>query len=130
MFPPGRVRLATKPLPTGSLAVAKTVGMAENARVALLLRMTAPVVTMTSTFMRTNSATISAARTPLPSAQRYSMCTVLPSTQPSSRRRCTKAPVHCVQDNCVAAPGKRWSAPSRAAARGLQATKQLRRRAA
>ena len=46
---------------------------------------------MTSTFNRTNSAAISAARELRPSAQRYSIVTVRPSIQPRSRSRCTKA---------------------------------------
>ena len=52
------------------------------------------VVTMTSTLSRTNSAAISAMRSLRPSAQRYSIATVRPSIQPSSRSRCTKASVH------------------------------------
>src|SRR5262245_45483394 len=54
----------------------------------------APDVTMTSTFNRTNSAAISAARELCPSAQRYSIATVRPSTQPRSCSRCRKAATH------------------------------------
>ena len=46
---------------------------------------------MTSAFSRTNSTAISANRSMRPSAQRYSIATVRPSVQPSSRNRCTKA---------------------------------------
>jgi len=55
---------------------------------------------------RTNSAAISAYRSLRPSAQRYSMATVRPSIQPSSRSRCTKAAVHWLQFAEVAAPSK------------------------
>ena len=67
-LPPGRERLLTKPLPTGSTAKAKTMGMVD---VACLTAETAlPPVTMTSTLRLTNSAAISAKRSPRPSAQR------------------------------------------------------------
>ena len=56
-----------------------------------------PDVTMTSTLSRTNSAAISAKRSLRPSAQRYSIATVRPSIQPSSRSRCTKAATHWLQ---------------------------------
>ena len=57
-LPPGRARLATRPLPTGSVTVTKTIGMTA---VACLAAMTTgvPDVTMTSTLSRTNSAAIS-----------------------------------------------------------------------
>ena len=92
-LPPGRARLATRPVPTGSAATAKTIGMTD---VACFAARTAavPAVTMTSTLSRTNSAAISAKRSLRPSAQRYSIATVRPSIQPSSRSRCTKAAVH------------------------------------
>ena len=82
-LPPGRARLATMPLPTGSAAAANTIGITD---VACFAAMTAGVVcvTMTSTLSRTNSATISAKGSARPSAQRYSMVTVRPSIQPSS----------------------------------------------
>src|SRR5262252_7488811 len=48
-------------------------------------------VTMISTLSRTNSEANSAARSLLPSAQRYSMTKLRPSVQPSSRSRCKKA---------------------------------------
>ena len=63
-------------------------------------------VTMTSTLSRTNSAAISAKRSVRPSAQRYSIATVRPSIQPSSRSRCTKAAVHWPQAEAVAAAQK------------------------
>jgi hypothetical protein len=51
-------------------------------------------VTMTSTLSRTNSFAISVRCSYRPSAQRYSIATVRPSIQPSSRNRCTKAVTH------------------------------------
>src|SRR5262249_34021213 len=53
-----------------------------------------PDVTMTFTLSFANSAAISAKRSACPSTQRYSIATVRPSIQPSSRSRCTKASVH------------------------------------
>jgi hypothetical protein len=56
-LPPGRARLAAKPTPTGSPDSGRTIGMTD---VALLACWAAgPVVTMTSTLSRTNSAAIS-----------------------------------------------------------------------
>src|SRR5262249_13897681 len=86
-LPPGRARLTTRPVLTGSPAPARTIGMTCFAARTLTL----PLETMTSTFCRTNSATISAARSLRPSAHRTLIATVRPSIQPSSRNRCTKA---------------------------------------
>jgi len=66
----------------------------------------APVVKMTSTLSRTNSAAISAKRSVRPSAQRTSIVTFRPSVQPSSRSRCTKAAVHGPQVEGEAVPRK------------------------
>ena len=55
MFPPGRARLATNPLPTGSLSNVMTMGIVLVA--SLAARVSAgPAVTMTSTLRRTSSA--------------------------------------------------------------------------
>ena len=102
-LPPGRARLATRPLPTGSPATAKTIGMTDVACFAAATG-AVPHVTMTSTLSRTNSAAISAKRSLRPSAQRYSIATVRPSIQPSSRSRCTKAAVHGLMAEGVLAP--------------------------
>jgi hypothetical protein len=71
----------------GSPAAANTIGMTD---VACLAARTGGVlcVRMTSTLSRTNSAAISAKRSLRPSAQRTSIATLRPSTQPSSRIRC------------------------------------------
>ena len=57
-LPPGRARLATRPLPIGSFAVAKTMGIADVAP--LTATAAEPEVTMTSTLSATNSAARSA----------------------------------------------------------------------
>ena len=55
MFPPGRARLATNPLPTGSLSCAMTMGIVAVASLAARVSVE-PAVTMTSTLRRTSSA--------------------------------------------------------------------------
>ena len=102
-LPPGRARLATRPLPTGSSASANTIGMTDVACFAARTG-AAPAVTMTSTLSRTNSAAISAKRSLRPSAQRNSIATVRPSIQPSSRNRCTKAATQGLRAEGVAVP--------------------------
>ncbi len=100
MLPPGRASEATRPVPTGSPAAAKTMGMTGVACLAATTK-AVPEVTMTSTLSRSNSAAISAARSVRPSAQRYSIATVRPSIQPSSRSRCTNAANHWPCDEGV-----------------------------
>src|SRR6516225_4480890 len=89
MLPPGRGKLATTPLPTGSPAVANTIGIID---VACFAASTGGVlcVTITSTLSRTNSAAISVKRSLRPWAQRYSIVTLSPSLQPNSRNRLHK----------------------------------------
>ena len=65
-----------------------------------------PQVTITSTLSRTNSVAISAKRSVRPSAQRYSIAKLRPSTQPSSRRRCRKAMTHWLWAAGVVGPKK------------------------
>ena len=91
-LPPGRARLATRPVPTGSPDTANTIGITALARF-IAIESLLEVVTMTSTLRRTNSAAISATRSGRPCAQRCSIATVRSSLQPSSRRRCRKAEV-------------------------------------
>jgi hypothetical protein len=102
---PGRARFAIRPAPTGSDCAANTIGMV---LVACFAARTGaePHVTMTSTLSLTNSAAISANRLLLPSAQRYSMATVRPSIQPSSRSRLENAVTHWVATEDEAAPKK------------------------
>jgi len=85
MFPPGRARLATKPLPTGSSSNAMTRGMvfvdSFTDRVTV-----GAAETMTSTLRRTSSAARSFKRSSFSSAYRHSMTMFFPSTYSSSRR--------------------------------------------
>src|SRR5262249_56846782 len=92
-LPPGRDSLAPRPLPPGSPTAAKTIGMTDVACFAAITD-GVPCATMTSTFSRTNSAAISAARSLRPSAQRYSIVPVRPSIHPSSRSRCIDPATH------------------------------------
>ena len=85
MFPPGRARLATKPLPTGSGSCAMTMGIVTVA--SLAARVTGGLAeTMMSTLRRTSSAASAGRRSSFPSAYRHSMTMIFPSTYPSSRR--------------------------------------------
>ncbi len=90
MFPPGRARLATNPLPTGSGSCAMTMGIVEVASLAARVAV-GPAVTMTSTLRRTSSAASAGRRSSFPSADRHSMTMFFPSTYPSSRRPCRNA---------------------------------------
>ena len=92
MFPPGRARLATNPLPTGSVSNDMTMGIVEVASLAARVTV-GPVVTMTSTLRRTSSAASVGRRSGFSSACRYSMTMFLPSSYPSSRRPCRNASV-------------------------------------
>ncbi len=92
-LPPGRARDATRPVPSGSAATAKTIGIVDVDCFAARTIGFA-YVTMTSTLIRTNSAASSAARSLLPSAQRYSIIMLRPSIQPSSRNFCKNAVSH------------------------------------
>src|SRR5215469_17072072 len=93
-LPSGRAKLAIKP-PPGSDATAKTIGMVVVA--CCTTAAAAPYVTITSTCRRENSTAKSLTRLELPPAQRYSTSIESPVTQPSSRRRVTKAAVHELQ---------------------------------
>ncbi len=85
MFPPGRARLCTNPEAIGSASMTKTMGIVLVARRAARIA-AVPDRTMTSTLTWTSSATRAGSRSGFPSAQRYSIITVWPSIQPSSRR--------------------------------------------
>ena len=90
IFPPGRARLATKPLPTGSSSNVMTIGIVEVAPLAGPVAV-GPLVTMASTLSRTSSAASAGSRSSFPSACRRSMTIFFPSTYPSSRRPCWNA---------------------------------------
>ncbi len=66
-FPPGRARLATNLLPTGSASLVITIGMTSVAFLAGAVT-DGPAVTMTSTFRRTSSLARAGRRSNFPSA--------------------------------------------------------------
>src|SRR5947209_1576274 len=78
-LPPGRARLVTSPLVTGSPAAAKTMG---TVLVACLAARAwgVPPATMTSTLSATSSAARAGSRSNFPSASRYSITTLPLST--------------------------------------------------
>ncbi len=102
-LPPGCARLLARPVATGSLKAANTIGMLDVA----LLAMFTPLaeLTMTSTLRWTNSAANSAMRSLSPAAQRYSIAMLRPSVQPSSDSRLANAATHAPCEACE--PGTR-----------------------
>jgi len=72
MFPPGRARLATNPIATGSPTDPITMGIVSVAPFAAWIAF-GPAVTMTFTFRRTSSAARPGSRSYCPSAHRNSM---------------------------------------------------------
>src|SRR5262249_33923744 len=78
-LPPGRVILATRPSATGSSASPKTIGIVEVAALAASAPGSVKTV-ITLARRRTKSAANSGRRSYWPSAQRYSMMTLRPST--------------------------------------------------
>ncbi len=76
-FPAGRARLATNPLPTGSLSCAMTIGMVEVASLSARVAGGA-LVMMTSTLRRASSAASAGRRSSFPSANRHSMTMFFP----------------------------------------------------
>ena len=82
MFPPGRARLVTNPLATGSPSCIITIGVVTLASLAARVA-DEPAVTMTSTLKRISSAASAGKRSSRPSADRHSMTTFSPSMYPS-----------------------------------------------
>ena len=78
-LPPGRARLVTSPLPTGSPAT-KTMGIVLVACMATRGPSVPPSARMTSTLSTTSSAARAGSRSRFPSASRYSTTTLRPST--------------------------------------------------
>ena len=72
MFPPGRARLVTSPVATGSPTAIMTSGIDEAAFLTAS-EAGVPAVTITSTFEAINSAMRVGKRSYFPSAHRYSM---------------------------------------------------------
>ena len=79
-LPPGRARLLTSPLVTGSPGPAKTMGGPSGRLLGGQGGGRASGVTMTSTLSATSSAARAGSRSNFPSASRYSMTTLRPST--------------------------------------------------
>src|SRR5262245_37310062 len=79
ILPPGSTKLRTNPLPTGSLAPAITIGILV---VAFCAALTAgvPATTRASGNNSSNSTTMFDRRSALPSAKRYSINRLSPST--------------------------------------------------
>jgi hypothetical protein len=90
MLPPGRASEATRPLPIGSSAVVKTIGMLDVACFAAIAA-SVPAPTMTSDLSGQTRprSRHSARRVPRPNGD--SIATVWPSIQPSSPSRRTNA---------------------------------------
>jgi hypothetical protein len=89
-------------MPTGSPYSGSTIGIVDVA--CFDAKSAGPAVTMASTLSRTNSDAISVARLLLPSAQRYSIATVRPSSHPRLRSCWTKAAVYGLQTEAEAPP--------------------------
>jgi len=106
-LPPGRAKLAIRPVPTGSPAAPKTIGMTDVACLAATIASVADV-TMTSTLSRTNSVAISAKRSGRPSAQRYSIVMVRPSRSGSAHPPSDiRSEYSCLRQSRPAAPRRR-----------------------
>ncbi len=96
-LPPGRFRLATSPISTGSKPISKTMGsvlvaaLAANDAGVLLAAIRAP-------WRPTSSAARAGSRSISFCAQRYSIAMFWPSTYPTSFRPCRKAAMMCAYD--------------------------------
>jgi hypothetical protein len=76
MFPPGRLRLATKPAPTGSPPNVKTIGIVVVAALAAKIELPPPVAAITATLRAIRSAASAGNRSCWFSAKRYSTATL------------------------------------------------------
>src|SRR4030095_12316324 len=90
MFPPGRARLATKPLPTASPPTIMTMGIVAVASLPAGVSHVPPA-TLPSPLRRTSSAASAGRRSNFPSQDRHSMTRFFPSTYPRSRIPCRNA---------------------------------------
>lgn len=90
-FPPGRARLVARPSATGFADPAIiTIGIVCVASRAGRI-VSGPIVTITSTLIRTSSAASAGSRSSLPSANRRSTVRFRPSTHPRSPSPCMKS---------------------------------------
>jgi hypothetical protein len=118
-LPPGRLRLATSPIWTGSPDVVKTIGIVAVSALAASAATENPGATMTSTLRRTISAAASARRSGVSSPHRNSIARLRPSTKPVSLKPFRNAdsklapptgvpprrnPTTCIATCCCAAP--------------------------
>ena len=132
-LPPGRERLATKPLPTGSLTFVKTIGIV-RVSASRAASTGPPTLMMTSGFSATSSLALVRIRSRPSPENRCSIVMLRPSNQPSSRRPSTRArvcrtpkmfsgaagrgrqitdAVHAVRLVAVRRPSAAWRAPRR-----------------
>ena len=93
-FPPGRLRLSTNPIATGSLAVMKTIGIVAVAPFATKVG-TSLIVKITLARSRIKPSASAGTRSRRVSAQRYSIATSLPSAKPAAAIPSTNAAVNC-----------------------------------
>src|SRR5207249_7043082 len=84
IFPPGWLRLATRPVWTGSVPIKNTIGIVLVAAWAARGETVAPLATITATCLPTSSAANAGSRSYCASALRYSIVTFCPSTKPDS----------------------------------------------
>ena len=91
MLPPGLAKLSTKPVPTGSVETAMTIGIVRLACCTALMDPVVPTTT-TSTCARTSSAASMGKSSVRPSAKRHSTIKSLSSISPSSRMPCKNPP--------------------------------------
>ena len=104
-LPPGRARLGTRPVPTGSPTATMTSG---TTVVAFFTASDAgvPAVTITSTLSAIRSRTSPGNLSYLPSAQRNSMLILRPSSYPSSRKPARNASTRLASNVAVELPMK------------------------
>ena len=105
-LPAGLARLATRPLPTGSVASAKTIGILNVARFAASAGPVAQVTIRSRSPSRIRSRFLLHGHCVLPPTA-TSICRLRPSIQPSSPSRCTRTESHGPPTEEVDAPRNR-----------------------
>ena len=106
-LPSGRLRLATRPISTGSPPLRNTIGMVEVAARAARMETFGPTITATCRCAR--SAASAGSRSSLFSAQRNSIATLWPSMNPASFRpsrndKLNRQPSWCYGNRSPASP--------------------------
>ena len=97
VLPPGRFKLSTKPIFTGSPPVVNTIGIADVAALAASAEGSPPVVTNMAAPRWTRSKAIAGSRSYCPSAQRNSIATFFPSSYPVSPKPLRNAATRAVE---------------------------------